>query len=86
MDVAFPLTIRTAKESKDVALVFDNLIVQGYRIGFPSDQNLRQKILNVLKTAMLGFHSAGVVHMDFYPSNFMWKVDDTNNVLLKVVD
>lgn len=41
-----------------------------------------------VEEAMNAIHSQGVVHLDWYLSNFMWKVDEENdkNVVLKIID
>eukprot|EP01036_Dinobryon_divergens_P029388 gene29388-38477_t len=56
----------------DYGIVFPNMI--GYRIGLPADSGLRHTFLTAVKKAMKEMHSAGVVHLDWYLSNFMWRV------------
>jgi hypothetical protein len=69
--VEAPITVRT--EAKHPALVFRNLVLDGYQIGVPAEHMQRKRYLAAIRVAMEAIHKAGVVHLDFYPSNFMWK-------------
>jgi len=36
---------------------------------------------------MESLHRAGVVHLDWYPSNFIWKCDEaTGELMIKIID
>jgi len=41
-----------------------------------------------VEEAMTAIHDQGIVHLDWYLSNFMWKVDEGNekNLVLKIID
>ena len=52
-------------------LVFERLV--GFHIGFPSDVAERTKVFIAMKAAVKKFHSHGLVHLDLYLSNIMWK-------------
>jgi len=82
--VLFPITFRCGASPPDDALVFDKL--HGYRIGLPADETARHALLGLLKAALVSFHECGVVHMDFYPSNFMWRQASDGAIDLKVID
>jgi hypothetical protein len=70
-----PLTIRTKKRRRQGALVFRNL--SQHRIGLPSGSKAeRQSLVAEIRNAIEACHSAGVVHLDFYPSNVMWLCKD----------
>jgi hypothetical protein len=66
-------------------LVFKNLATETYRIGLPDDARLRRTLLVEFQAAARKIHSAGVVHLDFYPSNIMWKVQN-DSVQVKIID
>jgi hypothetical protein len=82
--VLFPLTFRCGKSPSEDTLVFDRL--HDYRIGLPADETVRQALLELLESSLRGFHECGVVHMDFYPSNFMWRQASDGTIDLKVID
>jgi hypothetical protein len=71
--VEAPITVRTGAKWRGSALVFRNLALDGYQIGVPSERAERERYLAAIRAAMEAIHEAGVVHLDFYPSNFMWK-------------
>jgi len=85
--VVAPITIRTwdtlARRGGD-AFVFRNLV--GFRIGLPADEAQRGRYLDALRRAVDAIHDAGVVHLDLYPSNVMWKEDEGGSVDVKIVD
>jgi serine/threonine protein kinase len=67
--------------------VFENLESDGYVIGVPEGEHLQSLYATNLKTAIEAIHTAGLVHMDLYPSNIMWKSDDSGNgVKIKIID
>jgi hypothetical protein len=90
--INFPITIRSAdSNTTDAALVYDFLV--NYRIGLPSNdeykgkgKNVRKQIVAALKGAVQAMHVAGVVHVDLYVSNWMWKIQDDGKVLIKLID
>lgn len=97
--VAFPITIRSRTAPKDAAqgshdmhnhmdmLVFDNLAKDGYRIGFPNDDALCEKLVKQIKAVVARIHARGVVHMDLYPSNIMWRLNATSRSIdVKIID
>ena len=59
-----------------------------YRIGLPATSSLRVKLLEAIIEAMHRIHDCNVAHLDFYLSNFMWKVDPANkeDIILKIID
>jgi len=89
--VEAPITVRTKdKTDKDKArggdaLIFRNLVNDDFQIGVPAEEEQRGRYLNALRAAMNAIHAAGVVHLDFYPSNFMWKEED-GRVIVKIID
>ena len=52
-------------------LVFERLV--GFHIGFPSDVAERKRVFAAMKDAVSKFHSHGLVHLDLYLSNIMWR-------------
>jgi hypothetical protein len=83
--VVFPLCVREYDDNiEETGLIFPML--QGFQIGLPNLPELRKSLMNQLRLALDSFHKIGVVHFDFYLSNFMWRQLDDINVELKVVD
>jgi len=56
---------------REDVIVFEKLI--GFQIGFPADAVERQKLFHAMQAAASEFHALGLVHMDMYLSNIMWK-------------
>lgn len=83
--LCFPITIfhpATLKERG--CFVFPKL--SDYRIGLPSDRKVASKIVAEARAVMEAVHrECGVVHMDLYLSNIMWKVDK-EKVSVKIID
>lgn len=85
--VLFPLCVREHGDSREsTQIVFPKLPSSEYSIGLPSCVHLQASLLVELSKALTAFHSAGIVHLDFYPSNLMWRKVSDNAVQLKVVD
>lgn len=80
----FPICVREHNDSSETsAIVFPKL--SDFRIGLPDTPELRALFLDELRTAMFHFHEAGVVHLDMYLSNIMWKQVD-GGIAVKVID
>ena len=72
--LAYRLHDTTTPDTNYIAedvLVFEKLV--GFQIGFPVEPSERQKLFDAMLVAASEFHSLGLVHMDMYPSNIMWK-------------
>jgi hypothetical protein len=92
----YPLSIRTPDEinaangSQFFELIYRNLSTLGYNTGAPdrvADEDLYQRYLTSLQTAVAAVHAAGVLHCDLYASNVMYKVvAETGAVEVKFVD
>jgi hypothetical protein len=83
--ILFPYCVRSTEPGlKSFELVFLNL--SSHRIGVPTDMNIRQLYLRKIKQSMIVFHSFGIIHLDFYPSNFMWCALPGNKLDLKIID
>jgi serine/threonine protein kinase len=65
-------------------LFFPDLSQDGFVIGAPTDHRF-PTYLKELKRAVDTIHGAGVVHLDLYPSNIMWKFDDSD-VKIRIID
>lgn len=87
--VCLPLTIlHPYKDTKQNSVV-DGIVfpmLSGYRIGLPSDLELSRRIVQEARKVMDAVHERGVVHMDLYPSNIMWKAGDGPQVHIKIID
>ena len=57
-------------------------------IGLPSSIVLRNHFLSTLHDALWKIHTAGVVHLDFYLSNIMRRINpnDSDKVIIKIID
>jgi hypothetical protein len=85
--VVLPITIRTQSPGLLASLVFRNIAVEGYRIGLPSTREQRAAFLDALEQTIRWLHDAGVVHLDLFLSNIMWKpAADGTGVLIKLID
>ena len=102
--VAFPLSVRSpnclkanAPDSDCYFIIYEDLSKLGYRIGTPNrleDEGLYQRFLVALRCAVEKVHSAGVLHCDLYPSNFMWRceadassgTDTEARISIKIID
>lgn len=74
----FPLSHQSGESDGDFCLIFDHLSHETngkFNIGLPPTPDDRVKFLAELRKAVEYFHDAGVVHMDLYLSNIMWKKD-----------
>jgi serine/threonine protein kinase len=70
--VVFPICVREYENNpEESCIVFPNM--HDYHIGFPEEEDLRRLYFVELKKAIECFHKAGVVHLDLYQSNIMWK-------------
>lgn len=57
----------------------------GFKVGVPADNVFFEKYIEALRTAIKNIHIAGVVHVDLYPSNIIFRIDD-ENVVIRIVD
>ena len=89
--VEFPLSIRTPDKSSEgnYMIIYRNLVLLGYKTGYPNRLNITVELWECFKNALIlavnTIHEAGVIHLDLYPSNIMWKCD--NNIYeIKIID
>jgi hypothetical protein len=74
--IVYPLCVREKQNDVDASLVFIDIRKRGYEIGVPADHRLQQEYINELSRVIETIHQSGFVHLDFYPSNIMWKYDE----------
>lgn len=83
--VVFPYCVREyGDDVEESCLVFPKLV--GYKVGLPKSQGLLHSYLQLLEEAVAVFHSVGVVHLDLFVANIMWKPLGADAVELKIVD
>ena len=83
----FPYCVREyIDDVQETALLFPNLSIYNYQIGLPKLRAQRVSFLNHCKKATACFHRVGVVHLDLYLSNIMWREISDTEVQLKVID
>jgi hypothetical protein len=80
--VALPITILTPSSAdpqsdtddfRQPHIVFDNLVLDGFRIGMPESEVDCNSLLEEIRRVVSTIHESGVVHLDLYPSNIMWR-------------
>jgi hypothetical protein len=83
-----PLTIRLGEtkgpNKRGHFIVFEKLV--DFNMGFPEDQQDREKLLEAIIKVVALLHLLGVVHMDLYLSNIMWKKNQDGTFLVKLID
>ena len=80
-----PLAIRLKdKQCNCDAMIFQKLV--GYRIGLPDDSDDRDTLVSTMETVVDDMHEKGVVHMDLYLSNIMWKKLDNGSFSVQIID
>jgi hypothetical protein len=85
--VVLPITSVTRVDGvSDGQLVFPHLSRQGFRLGMPTDPSQRDALVEAILQAMHRIHAAGVVHVDLYFSNIMWRRDADGQMLVMIVD
>jgi serine/threonine protein kinase len=83
--VVFPICVREFKDNATRSeLVYPMMV--GFKIGLPDSVEQRHSFLEQLKIAVSHFHAAGVVHLDLYLSNVMWRETSTTEVTIKAID
>mmetsp|Transcript_5093 Transcript_5093/g.7105 ORF Transcript_5093/g.7105 Transcript_5093/m.7105 type:complete len:541 (+) Transcript_5093:788-2410(+) len=83
----FPLCVREYQEDlQETVLLFPNLSLYSYQIGLPKIRAQRESFLHHCKLATASFHRVGVVHLDLYLSNIMWREVSEVEVQLKFID
>lgn len=86
-EAVLPLACANLKpvDSKiDKVIIYPKLEKQ-FAMGVPSDKDLYQKYLKQLGEAIAKIHQAGVIHVDMYPSNILWRFWD-NQMVLRIID
>jgi serine/threonine protein kinase len=84
--VLFPICVREYEDSIDHCSIVFPKLGRDYKIGLPDTQEQRERYFEKLKSAIRAIHVAGVVHLDLYLSNVMWKELESGEILLKIID
>jgi hypothetical protein len=94
----YPLAIRTPDEGggcRYYSLIYRDLTLLGYKIGTPNrvtEPDVFEAYRTELRRAVDAIHAAGVIHVDLYSSNVMFRVDNVGNssqtpvVSIKIID
>ena len=94
----YPISIRTpdilddwadTSGTSDYILVFTDLTKRGFSVGVPNrvaNPGLYAAFLVELVRAVTAVHDAGVIHVDLYASNIMWKEERDGSVCVKIID
>lgn len=93
--VVFPLAVRSPDDDADgktaetsYRLVYPDMTLQGFRIGTPphTDTAKFNAFLLAVRSGLKSIHNAGVVHLDLYPSNIMWKETEGGEFAIQFID
>lgn len=83
-----PLRVANLNEGDDShgrQVVIFPLLERGFAMGVPSDRQLFDQYLVKLKEAIGKIHAVGVIHVDLYPSNILWRHVDAE-IVVRIVD
>ena len=88
---AFRFVFVSALLPRTLSLVFEDLTRKedgAYSVGLPDKIELWDQWMSSVEAAVKGMHAAGVVHVDLYPSNIMWRKspDASGGVEIKLID
>ena len=83
--VVHPVGMAKLKFDDDDQDVLISPFQRDFKMGVPSDARLVQLFLTALKHALDRIHAAGVVHVDLYPSNVLWKLQG-DEMLIRIID
>eukprot|EP01040_Poterioochromonas_malhamensis_P014756 gene14756-16385_t len=70
-------------------IIYRNLVKLGFVTGTPSrvkQPSIYEAFKTELKRVIGLIHNAGVIHVDFYSSNIMWKSHENEKIEIKIVD
>lgn len=84
--VCLPIAIRLKDKcySEDV-IIFEKLV--DYSIGLPkTNTQERLALVNQIELVVTEMHRKGVVHMDLYLSNIMWKQEANDTFSVRIID
>ena len=86
----YPLSIRTpdAASNDCYQIIYRDLTKLGFRIGIPDrekNENVYKLYVDALTCAVKRIHCAGVIHVDLYSSNIMWRCA-SGEVEIKIID
>jgi len=84
--VVFPICVREFEDEPHETMIVFPKLGKEYKIGLPDSAQLRISFVEKLDIAMALIHQAGVVHMDLYLSNIMWRELSESEVQLKIID
>ena len=67
-------------------LVFENLLLYGFKMGVPGDFNAHEKFCSSLEDLVHEVHAHGVIHVDLFPSNILWSNRSDGHVEVRIID
>lgn len=86
-EAVLPLACANLKPVTDTlekVLIFPKL-EKDFAMGVPSDKELYEKYLLQLRETIQKIHKVGVIHVDLYPSNILWRFCE-NQMVIRIVD
>ena len=78
------LDYKSKTPAQEEVILYEKLSAD-FTMGVPRDKNLFKTFLEVLEKVISKIHKAGVVHVDLYPSNILWKEKD-GSIFIRIVD
>ena len=89
-EAVLPVAVRSGVLDEKQYLSNDYLVFpmlsDEFRMGMPLDDGDFQDYLDALTRAYKRMHSCGVIHLDGYPSNILWKKVSSGEIVIRFVD
>jgi hypothetical protein len=84
--VVFPICVREYDDDPWYSCIVFPRLGEEYRIGLPETRGDRVELFAKLRSAVQAFHEAGVVHLDLFLSNILWRKGPEGGIHIKVID
>jgi serine/threonine protein kinase len=84
--IIFPICVREYDDDINTSSIVFPKLGSEYKIGLPDTETQRECFFEKLNNAIKIIHKAGVVHLDLYLSNIMWKELDSDDIEIKIID
>lgn len=84
LTLGFAKLIEESSAASDEFIIFP-MLEKEFAMGVPGDKDLYDQYLAKLKKAIENIHQSGVIHIDLYPSNILWRVHE-GTMIIRIVD
>jgi hypothetical protein len=89
-EAVLPVAILTGKFDDKNYMINDSIIYpmlsNEFKMGVPFDDDDFRAYIVALINAYQRMHKSGIVHLDGYPSNILWKKGDNDQIVIRFVD